>query len=158
MKIFFNWINSFYDNPEWCNDEEIFSLNIVQREGSFALARVSIKSQNLQYKFARIGVEKNGKIETIFRGKLISFPLSCEGEIMTIEILSEPSDFQNQLQNFSQKNLAEYERKNPEIIFDDLFFSEKDNPTIFLEGSSEIFYWDMATGKMSLSDIHISIC
>lgn len=156
MKIFFNWINSFSDDPEWRNDEEIFSLNIVQREGSFAMARVSIKSQNLQYKFARIGVEKNGKIETIFRGKLISFPLSCEGEIMTIEILSEPSDFQNQLQNFSQKNLDEYERKNPEIIFDDLFFSEseKDNPTIFLEGSNKIFYWDMATGKMSLTDIN----
>ena len=154
MKIFFNWINSFNDNPEWHNDEEIFALNIVQREGGFALARASIKVQKLEHKFARIGIEKDGRIETIFRGKLISFPLSCEGEIMTVEILSEPNDFQNQLQNFSQKNLSEYERKNPEIIFDDLFFSEKDNPTIFLEGSSKIFYWNMATGKMSLSDIN----
>jgi hypothetical protein len=154
MKIFFNWINSFYANPEWHNDEEIFSLNILQREGGFALARASIKVQKLKHKFARIGIEKDGRIETIFRGKLISFPLSCEGEIMTIEILSEPNDFQNQLQNFSQKNWAEYEIKNPEIVFDDLFFSEKYNPTIFLEGSSKIFYWNMATGKMSLSDIN----
>lgn len=154
MKIFFNWTDSFYDNPEWHNDEEIFALNILQREGGFALARASINVQKLEHKFARIGIEKDGRIETIFRGKLISFPLSCEGEIMTIEILSEPTDFQNQLQNFSQKNLAEYERKNSEIIFDDLFFSEKDNPTIFLEGSSKIFYWNMATGKMSLSDIN----
>ncbi len=154
MKIFFNWIDNFDDNPKWSNDEEVFSLNIVQREGSFAVARVAIKSQKLNYKFARIGIEKNRKIETIFRGKLISFPLSCEGEIMVIEILSEPSNFQNQLRNFSKKNREEYERKNPEIIFDDLFFSEKDNPTIFLEGSSKIFYWDMATGKMSLSDIN----
>lgn len=154
MKIFFNWTDSFYDNPEWHNDEEIFALNILQKEGGFALARASINVQKLEHKFARIGIEKDGRIETIFRGKLISFPLSCEGEIMTIEILSEPTDFQNQLQNFSQKNLAEYERKNSEIIFDDLFFSEKDNPTIFLEGSSKIFYWNMATGKMSLSDIN----
>lgn len=154
MKIFFNWINSFDDNSKWRNDEEIFSLNIVQREGSFAVARVAIRAQNLAHKFARIGAEKNGKIETIFRGKLISFPLSCEGEIMVVEILSEPDDFQSQLQKFSQKNLTEYERKNSEIIFDDLFFSEQDNPTIFLEGSSKIFYWDMTTGKLSLSDIN----
>jgi len=154
MKIFFNWINSFNDNSEWHNDEEIFALNIFQREGSFAIARVSIKSKKLKHKFARIGIEKNGQIETIFRGKLISFPLSCEGEIMTVEILSEPHDYQNQLQNFLQKNRKEYERKNPQIIFDDLFFSERDNPSIFLEGSNKIFYWNMATGKMSLSDIN----
>lgn len=154
MKIFFNWINSFDDNSKWRNDEEIFSLNIVQREGSFAVARVAIRAQNLAHKFARIGAEKNGKIETIFRGKLISFPLSCGGEIMVVEILSEPDDFQSQLKKFSQKNLTEYERKNSEIIFDDLFFSEQDNPTIFLEGSSKIFYWDMTTGKLSLSDIN----
>ena len=154
MKIFFNWINSFNDNSEWHNDEEIFALNIFQREGSFAMARVSIKSKKLKYKFARIGIEKNGCIETIFRGKLISFPLSCEGKIMTVEILSEPHDYQKQLQNFLQKNRKEYERKNPQIIFDDLFFSERDNPSIFLEGSNKIFYWNMATGKMSLSDIN----
>lgn len=45
MKIYFDWINSFYDNPEWRNDEEIFALNIIQREGSFAIARASIKAQ-----------------------------------------------------------------------------------------------------------------
>ena len=154
MKIFFNWLNRFDDNPEWHNDEEVFALNIVQREGSFAIARASIRTKNLEHKFARIGIEKDDKIKTIFRGKLVSFPLSCESEIMVIEILSEPSDFQNQLRNFSQKNRTEYERKNPEIIFDDLFFSEKDNPTIFLEGSSKIFYWNKATGKLSLSDIN----
>jgi len=154
MKIFFNWCDNFNDNSEWSNDEEIFSLCIVQREGSFATARVSIKTRKLEHKFARIGIEKDGRIKTIFRGKLISFPMSCEDSIMTIEILSEPSDYQTQLQNFSQKNREQYEGGNPEIIFDDLFFSEKDNPTIFLEGSSKIFYWDMATGKLSLSDIN----
>ncbi|MBO7454084.1 MAG: hypothetical protein J6T91_01710 [Alphaproteobacteria bacterium] len=154
MKIFFNWCANFHDDSEWSNDEEIFSLYIVQREGSFATARVSIKAKKLEHKFARIGIEKNGQIKTIFRGKLISFPMSCEDLIMTIEILSEPSDYQTQLQNFSQKNRSQYEAKNPEIIFDDLFFSEKDNPTIFLEGSSKIFYWNMATGKLSLSDIN----
>ncbi|MBO4405290.1 MAG: hypothetical protein J5821_01010 [Alphaproteobacteria bacterium] len=154
MKIFFNWCDNFNDDSEWGNDEEIFSLSIVQREGSFATARVSIKTKKLEHKFARIGIEKDGRIKTIFRGKLISFPLSCEGSIMTVEILSEPSDYQNQLSDFSQKNLKQYEAKNPEIIFDDLFFSEKDNPTVFLEGSSKIFYWNMSTGKLSLSDIN----
>ena len=154
MKIFFNWCDNFNDDSEWGNDEEIFSLSIVQREGSFATARVSIRTKKLEHKFARIGIEKDGRIKTIFRGKLISFPLSCEGSIMTVEILSEPSDYQNQLSDFSQKNLKQYEAKNPEIIFDDLFFSEKDNPTVFLEGSSKIFYWNMSTGKLSLSDIN----
>ncbi len=154
MKIFFNWCNNFNDNSEWRNDEEVFSLSIIQREGSFATARVSMKAKKLEHKFARIGIEKDGQIKTIFRGKLISFPLSCEDSIMTVEILSEPSDYQNQLDNFSQKNREQYEAQNPEIIFDDLFFSEKDNPTIFLEGSSKIFYWNMATGKLSLSDIN----
>ncbi len=154
MKIFFNWCDRFYNDSEWSNDEEIFSLNIIQHEGSFATARVSIKSKKLEHKFARIGIEKNGQIKTIFRGKIISFPLSCENSIMTIEILSEPSDYQNQLQDFIKKNQKLYKEKNSEIIFDDLFFSENDNPTIFLEGSSKIFYWDMSTGKLSLSDIN----
>lgn len=154
MKIFFNWCDNFYDNPKWNNDEEVFALKIVQREGSFAMARVAIKTTKFKHKFARIGIEKDGLIKTIFRGKLISFPLSCEDSIMTIEILSEPTDYQKQLQNFSQKNRKLYKEKNPEIIFDDLFFYEKDNPTIYLEGSSKIFYWNMATGKLSLSDIN----
>ncbi len=154
MKIFFNWCDNFNDNSEWNNDEEIFSLKIVQREGSFATARVVIKTKKLEHKFARIGIEKNGKIKTIFRGKLISFPLSYDDSVMTIEILSEPSDYQEQLQDFIKKNREMYDAKNPKIIFDDLFFSEKDNPTIFLEGSSKIFYWNMSTGKLSLSDIN----
>ena len=154
MKIFFNWCDNFDDNSKWSNDEEIFSLYIAQREGSFATARVSIKTKKLEHKFARIGIEKKGQIKTIFRGKLISFPMSYEDSIMTIEILSEPSDYQIQLKNFSQKNREQYEANNPEIIFDSLFFSEKDNPTIFLEGSSKIFYWNMTTGKLSLSDIN----
>ncbi|MDR1561255.1 MAG: hypothetical protein LBS23_02775, partial [Holosporaceae bacterium] len=37
-----------------------------------------------------------------------------------------------------------------------LFFSANDvsNPTVFLEGSNEIFYWNMRSGKLSLSHIN----
>ena len=33
MKILFNWCQSFSDNSEWHNDEEILSLEILQKEG-----------------------------------------------------------------------------------------------------------------------------
>ena len=42
------------------------------------------------------------------------------------------------------------------IPFDDLFFSQTDfeNPTIFLEGDSKIFYWNPRDGKLELSEIN----
>ena len=162
MKILFNWCDSFASNQEWRNDEEIISLEITQKEGCFASAKVSLPNKKIPKKYARIGVEQNGKIETLFCGKIISFPLSFDNSLMRIELLSESDDYREQLKNFSDSCRRNYKEWNFDktrdcpIAFDDLFFpeNEKNNPTVFLEGDSKIFYWNAKNGKLSLSDIN----
>ena len=167
MKLFFDWSESFYEKKEnWRNDEEMISLKISQRECGFAVARVVLASCSaekfLQKKYAKIGVQKNEKIDLIFAGRLVSFPVNFGNTTTTIELIAEPDDYQAQLKNFSEENFEKYkstDKHEPEknlISFDDLFFSETDlkNPTIFLESGSKIFYWDPRSGKLSLSHIN----
>ena len=167
MKLFFDWSESFYGKKEnWRNDEEMISLEISQRECSFAVARVVLASCSaekfLQKKYVKIGIQKNEKIDLIFSGRVVSFPIDFGTSTVTIELISEPDDYQAQLKNFSEDNFKKYKSTNKHeleenlIYFDDLFFSETDlkNPTIFLESRSEIFYWNPKNGKLSLSHIN----
>lgn len=160
MKIIFNWCDSFDENTTWTKGEEMLSLEILQKEGCFASAKIRMQNKPILHRYARIGIEENGEITTLFRGKVISFPVGFNSSVMTIELLSEPSDYQQQLQNFSKENWHKYKEidfsKNSEdILFDDLLFpnNSHDNPTIFLEGDNKIFYWNKSDGKLSFSDI-----
>ena len=110
MKILFNWCQSFSDNSEWHNDEEILSLESLQKEGSFATAKVSLKNKIIKHKYARIGVEIDEKIQLIFCGKVISFPMNLENSIMQIELLSEPDNYQTQLKTFSNLRWEKYKK------------------------------------------------
>lgn len=161
MKILFNWCDAFSCDQKWNNDEELLSLEITQKEGSFASAKISLRNKKIPKKYARIGIEENGKIETLFVGKIISFPLSFDNSIMQIELLSEADNYREQLKNFSESCWRNYKEWNfnceQNQQFDDLFFPTKaeNDPTIFLEAENKIFYWNMKNGNLSFSDINI---
>ena len=179
MKFLFDWCQKFDEEKrEWRSDAKVLSLEIFQRECCFASAKVSIfltnPSLSFSKKYAKIGVQlddNSPKVDLLFSGRVVSFPIAFGKSCVQLELISEPENYQNQLDEFLQKNIGQYQRVNKHQFvrdafnFDDLFFSEEDlnNPTIFLEGGTHCFYWDMKNGKLSLSDINqgeknIEIC
>jgi hypothetical protein len=171
MKIIFDWSRDLDENKtHWRGDMEIISLEISQRECSFASAKVRLFSKStdvlIDKKYAKIGVqtsENDPKIDLLFYGKLTSFPLGFGDSCIWLEFIAEPSDYQRQLNTFFRKNMEAYKSVDLHspltsfVPFDDLFFSSKDtnNPTVFLENDCAFFYWDMRTGKLSISDINV---
>ncbi|MDR2794795.1 MAG: hypothetical protein LBB12_03395 [Holosporaceae bacterium] len=166
MKLIFDWCFSFHEEKKsWRSDAEIISLEIVHRESGFASAKVvvAITEALATKKYAKIAIQKDDKnTEIIFSGRLVSFPIGFGNSYLKLEFISEPDDYQNQLNDFCRLNYEQYKNINKHklldhpINFDGLFFSTKDmnNPTVFLEGDCKIFYWDMKNGKLSLSDIN----
>lgn len=171
MKFIFDWSESFYEEKNyWRGDVKILSLEIFQRECCFASAKVSIFLTDAVFsfsskKYAKIGVQLedgNPKIDLLFSGRVISFPIAFGKSCAQLELISEPDDYQKQLQNFVRKNINRYRKIDKHkplkeaINFDELFFGERDldNPTAFLESDAKCFYWDMRKGKFILSDVN----
>lgn len=182
MNLIFDWSDDFYEEKgsgknEWRGDAKILSLEISQRECCFASAKITLFCddqnfvKNFSKKYAKIGAqyfEKQddehliSRIKLIFSGRLVSFPLALGKSCVQLEFIAEPSDYQQQLDAFLQSNISAYQQVDKHQIsansanFDELFFSENDlqNPTVFLEGCSKCFYWDMKSGKLSLSEIN----
>lgn len=160
MKILFYWNKAFLDNDN-CDSIEALSLKITHKENEFATAIVEIVNKNVnqinffERKYAKILCD--GK--EFFYGRLIAFPVSKNNASIIIELISEPEDYQQKLTNFSVNKLQNYKSiSNKKFVeglipFDDLFFSKPYNPTAFLEGNSELFYWDQKNGELMLSSI-----
>lgn len=167
MKIFFDWASDYCETKtDWKYHQEIISIDISQSELGFASAKVKIFLKDVALifdkKYAKIGIQNEDTIECIFTGKLVSFPVGFDNSCTILEFISEPNDASEQLSRFIMDRKDEQSKINMhyvekgKIICDELFFSKKDmnNPTVFLEGDSDVFYWDMSTGKMSLSHIN----
>lgn len=160
MKILFYWCDDLIVNKT--QGIEILSLKIIQKEHEFANAVIELSNENFDHletfsqKYAKI--ECNEK--TIFVGRLIAFPISKNNASVTIELIAEPVDYQQKLQNFSQKSLEKFKNISNQkfinnlISYDDLFFSKKQNPSVFLEGDTKLLYWDPANGNLELSDVN----
>ncbi|MDR0555398.1 MAG: hypothetical protein LBG20_00055 [Holosporaceae bacterium] len=168
MKLIFDWSSSFCEEKnDWRGDEAIISLEIFQKECGFAMAKASLEAKRFSnpQKYVKIGVQmhEGDAVELLFSGRLIAFPIGFGDSTVELEFIAEPDDYQAKLAEFSNYNLERYRIVNKHrldgnhILFDDLFFSLRDlkNPTIFLEGNSKIFHWDMKNGDLSLSDINI---
>ncbi|GHU12716.1 hypothetical protein FACS189449_06900 [Alphaproteobacteria bacterium] len=170
MKLIFDWSSSFHEEKNsWRGDEQMISLEIIHRECGFASAKVIIFAKSTEFlankKYAKIGIQKskeNNNIETIFSGRLVSFPIGLGNSCLKLEFISEPDNYQDQLNDFCRTNLEQrkiidqHKLLDSSTNFDELFFSSKDinNPTVFLEGDRKVFYWNMKNGKLSLSDIN----
>lgn len=159
MELFFDWCESLtVEKKEWRGDEHIVSIEIFQKEFSFASAKILLAaSKRKLQRFAKIAIKHNGNFYTIFSGRLTGFPIGFRGSTVQIEMIAEPDDYQQQLTDFiKQKQKQNLHKNSNELIeFDDLFYSTTDsqNPTVLLEGSNDIFFWNARTGKLSISHI-----
>lgn len=159
MEFIFTWCDSLSQPISWKEDEHIISLEIFQKEFSFASANISIVASDKKMRhYARVGLKKDGRIFPIFSGRVTSFPIGFRSNAVQIEMIAEPYDFHRQLMDFrmnSSKQDLHILQQNP-IILDDLFYSDEDlkNPTVLLEGSNNIFYWNPSSEKLSLSHIN----
>ncbi len=162
FNILFNWCDSL--GEPFCHDknEQIIDLEIIQKEGCFASAKITLRNQVIKYRYAKVFLKEEDEIELLFFGKVISFPLVIDGSQMKIELLAEPDNYQQQLDEFISNcnekiKVADLSQtQSTPIVRDELFFSNfaLNNPTTFLEGENNIFYWDKQTGKLSLSSIN----
>lgn len=159
MEIFFDWCNSLNEQKnEWRGDEHIVSLEFFQKEFSFSSAKITlVSSEKKLQRFAKIAIKQDNKFFVIFSGRLTGFPLGFSGSTVQIEMIAEPDNCHQQLIDFINQNPKQDLHKitNELIKIDDLFYanSNLDNPTVFLEGSNDIFYWNPSNGKLSISNI-----
>ena len=100
MKFIFDWCQKFDEEKrEWRNDAKVLSLEIFQRECCFASAKVSIfltdTSSIFSKKYAKIGVQLDdsvSKIDLLFSGRVVSFPIAFEKSCVKLELISEPNN------------------------------------------------------------------
>ena len=161
FNILLNWCDSPHEKFDFERNEKVINLEISQKESCFASAKITIPSISKIKKYVKIAIKKDEKIYHLFCGKVTAFPIFPGKSTTQIEAIAEPENYQQQLKQFAEsgehamKNIDLHSFQKLDILRDDLFFAENDlkNPTTWLEGSNKIFYWDMKTGKLSLSSI-----
>lgn len=147
MKFYFVWTDKFNEEVEIKEDVRLFSINISQKEGEFAKARVKInKSIELaKQKYAKIVAEINGSIKTLFSGEVINIPVNVEKDLMLLELLSRHNEYELFLRELNNtKNIPPYKNE---------FFENAGIKSDVLEASCCLYYWDKVSGQVSLSDI-----
>ncbi len=153
MTIYFAWVGveeSFNPKIHCRDDQQVFRLDIQQREGGFALARIAIANPKcglLNYKRQRhCFIAYHNTL--LFKGRVVGMPVQVNGEIVHLDFSAEPEDSQQRLLDL-QKQL----KQAP--YWDELFVSEEgqDDPVEVLEARSALYYWCRTTGEVSISDI-----
>ena len=124
MQLKFSWLNSFQMTDDWDQPEELIKLEITQKEWSFASAKITIARPKTYHPFAKIGRVMEDRIETIFIGRVIQFPISSDGVTVNLELIAEPNDYQQQLIKFMKEDENQKMKNSNEIepILFDFFF------------------------------------
>ena len=140
MKYYFSWVAEetvFSPEIHLREDEKIFSLQIIEEEGSVPHARLILENfkgkkegldpfEDAERSYCFIAVETSlGEVSLLFRGRLVNCPTHLSGELMTLEFVA--------LSKEREKNydllLKDLKKKS---TWDELFlaFSQRDNPNI----------------------------
>lgn len=135
-------------------DEEVFSINISQSEGSFATADIEIKnpSQGLlaptRKERAFISYQDGASVVLLFSGRVTGFPSEITGDTVSLEYIAQPDDWEIQQDAFLQtlKVAPQYE---------ELFVpaDRRDQASEILAGRAELLHWARDTNAISTSDI-----
>ena len=135
MKLFFDWCESLSEEKtNWRGDEHIVSLQIFQKEMSFASAKIKfVATKNQMKKYAKIALKQGDKFHVLFAGRIIGFPVGLNSSPVQIEMIAEPENNQQQLNNFIENQSKQdlHNIYNELINIDNLFYSDSDlkNPT-----------------------------
>ncbi len=165
MKYYFSWVTEesvFSAETHLREDEKIFSLQVIEEEGSVPHARVTLENfkgkkegidlfEDNERSYCFIAVETpSGEISLLFRGRLVNCPTHLSGEIMTLDFIA--------LSKTREENydlLLQDLKKAP--TWDELFlpFSQRENPSIedLLASQNSLPYWDRTSHSVVLSNL-----
>lgn len=141
-------------------DEQIVGLEIAQEEGGFATLTIEIKNPNIGLlAFGRNlwcwlswdsgwtpGAVEPVNLIPLFNGRLIGVPRLQAGEIITLEFLARPDDY-----NAQRAAVVSGLAVLP--FFDPVWRAEADNPDTVLETYSSLWHIDRTSLGVSVSDI-----
>jgi hypothetical protein len=131
-------------------DENVFSFEVSQKEGDFAVLKVDIKNPRIgllstsRKVWAWLSVDGT----PLFFGRLIGIPDSINQEIVSLVLTARPIDF------VTRKN-AKAEELRVAPYWDPIFVApeELDNADMVLEARSALWSVDRITHEVDISDI-----
>lgn len=135
-------------------DELIFLVEITHAEGNFPSLVIDIKNPRVGLLSAGRNVwcwlswrTSAGTVQPLFNGRLIGVPQNIHEEVVRLEFVALPEDYQAQKQA-----LAETMKVAP--YWDPIWLAEKsDDPDTVLEGYTRLWHIDRVTLDVTASDI-----
>jgi hypothetical protein len=157
--FYFAWSDAdtaFDENIHARNDDDVFEFQIDQSEGDFATLRIQIKNP-------RIGLLAPGRkrwawfswrdpatsiVHPLFFGRLIGLPDELQDEVVELNLIARPDDFQEQ-----KDAIAAGVRASG--VWDPIWFSAADglDADKILEGMPALFDTDRLALTVALTDI-----
>lgn len=165
MKYYFSWVTEetlFSVETHLREDEKIFSLQIIEEEGSVPHARITLENfkgkkeglapfEDRERSYCFIAVENSsGEVSLLFRGRLVNCPTHLSGELMTLDFIA-LSKSREENYDLLLKNL----KKAP--TWDELFlpFLQRENPSAedLLASQNSLPYWERTSHSVVLSNL-----
>ncbi len=170
MKYYFSWVAEeavFSPALHSREDEKIFSLQIIEEEGSVPHARITLENPSAQEgkrneervdlftegerSYCFIAVETSlGDVKLLFRGRLVNCPTHLSGDLITLDFVA--------LSKVREENYqALLKDLTTSSAWDELFLplAQRENPSIeeLLASQHALPYWDRTSHSVALSDI-----
>lgn len=156
-KVYFAWVSAgelFDAQVHAREDEQVFAINIVEREGEFATASVTILNPRVgllapaRRQRAFISADVDGQVRLLFSGRVVGVPANITGETIELEFIARPDDHA-QVQSAFLDRLKGMPQYHEALLSDE----ERNDISVVLEGFSGLPHWDRVTGALSLAPI-----
>lgn len=139
------------------NEEHIFSVAIEHNEGDCATLRIEVRNprigllaagRNIWAWLAWDAGDGQGPVP-IFNGRLVGVPKNLVGEVVQLEFVARPNDYQAQKLAIAQ-TLQQLPYVDPVFVFDKL-----NDPDTILETQPLLWHTDRVSLAVSLSNINV---
>ncbi|MEA5159967.1 hypothetical protein U5903_04185 [Cereibacter johrii] len=153
--VYFAWVEDgevFSPTVHTREDEQLFSLNISEKEGEFAIATIEIRNPRkgllspIRKQRCHISAEIDGTVMLLFSGRALGIPVSLGRETCEVEFVGRPDDWQSVQADFVESLKAD-PRYHPALVAEE----DRSDLTAVLEGYSALPRWDRVTGELSLA-------
>ena len=160
MTIYFAWVEASETTfgPEHeVEDESVFRLRIAQDEGDFAIAEVEVRNPRVgllgvgRQRWAWISSDENdsASITPLFFGRLLGLPTRLEADVLRLEFLARPLDFDAQKDALAI-TLKVFPYWDPVWVA----ASARDDPDEVLAARNALWHIDRVTHVVTISDFN----
>lgn len=157
MGFYFAWVDPDEDvfEPEHeREDEKVFSVEISESEGEFPGLRIEIENPRVgllapsRKRWAWLAEDNGTDVTPLFFGRLVGIPENINAEVITLEFLARPTDWNDQ-----REALAAAMRVFP--YYDPVWLNAdaRADPDAVLEGYTKLWNVDRVTHVVSATDI-----